>query len=298
MPSKGGRPLVVYSAERVAIITAMTANAHSSNRKIANAINAKPGPVITLQHLSRWMVRNAIVRPPLPIEEMVGTPERVALVLAMRAQKIGHAKILPLINAMPGAQITQVQLRSMGSNARVDLRAKSAKVPGVVLAEPQPATPIRASLADVTAWAEQIRADPEASIEDLNVDRTLRGLLPFDVAGDRAPAWPGAAEHLLRQMWAAGTVTKEIGAKIGVTKNAVVGKARRLHLTARPSPIVTGGAPPDRKHRTMELMSGIRTLPLLPSEEAAFMAGGDHDVVLPFWLVPVRDSNEGTEQQS
>ncbi len=41
----------------------------------------------------------------------------------------------------------------------------------------------------------------------------------------------------LRELWAEGHSTAEIGRRLGVSKNAVVGKAHRLDLSARPSPI-------------------------------------------------------------
>jgi GcrA cell cycle regulator len=41
----------------------------------------------------------------------------------------------------------------------------------------------------------------------------------------------------LTQLWKEGHSTAEIGRRIGVTKNAVVGKAHRLLLTPRPSPL-------------------------------------------------------------
>ncbi len=41
----------------------------------------------------------------------------------------------------------------------------------------------------------------------------------------------------LRDLWVEGHSTAEIGRRIGVTKNAVVGKAHRLSLPSRPSPI-------------------------------------------------------------
>jgi GcrA cell cycle regulator len=41
----------------------------------------------------------------------------------------------------------------------------------------------------------------------------------------------------LRQLWSEGLSTSEIGKRLGVSKNAVVGKAHRLHLSSRPSPI-------------------------------------------------------------
>jgi hypothetical protein len=41
----------------------------------------------------------------------------------------------------------------------------------------------------------------------------------------------------LRTLWDEGLSTAEIGRRLGVSKNAVVGKAHRLDLPARPSPI-------------------------------------------------------------
>jgi GcrA cell cycle regulator len=49
--------------------------------------------------------------------------------------------------------------------------------------------------------------------------------------------WTDALIQLLRTLWAEGHSTAEIGRRLGVSKNAVVGKAHRLHLPARPSPI-------------------------------------------------------------
>ncbi len=45
----------------------------------------------------------------------------------------------------------------------------------------------------------------------------------------------------LRSLWDEGLSTAEIGRRLGITKNAVVGKAHRLDLPARPSPIRLGG---------------------------------------------------------
>ena len=39
------------------------------------------------------------------------------------------------------------------------------------------------------------------------------------------------------RLWGEGLTTAEIGKLVGVTKNAVVGKAHRLGLPPRPSPI-------------------------------------------------------------
>ncbi|MDO9710244.1 GcrA family cell cycle regulator [Paracraurococcus lichenis] len=49
--------------------------------------------------------------------------------------------------------------------------------------------------------------------------------------------WTTEAIEQLRGLWAEGHSTAEIGRRMGVSKNAVVGKAHRLNLPARPSPI-------------------------------------------------------------
>jgi GcrA cell cycle regulator len=55
--------------------------------------------------------------------------------------------------------------------------------------------------------------------------------------------WPEATIAQLKTLWADGYSTPEIGRRLGLTKNAVVGKAHRLGLPARPSPIKRDGRP-------------------------------------------------------
>jgi GcrA cell cycle regulator len=52
--------------------------------------------------------------------------------------------------------------------------------------------------------------------------------------------WTDEVIDRLRALWAEGHSTAEIGRRLGVSKNAVVGKAHRLSLDARPSPIRRG----------------------------------------------------------
>ena len=65
----------------------------------------------------------------------------------------------------------------------------------------------------------------------------------------------------LRALWAEGHSTAEIGRRLGVSKNAVVGKAHRLQLPARPSPIRRDGDKPPR--RRMPRRAVGPTLPTL-----------------------------------
>ena len=81
--------------------------------------------------------------------------------------------------------------------------------------------------------------------------------------------WTQAAILQLERLWASGMRTAEIGALMGITKSAVVGKAHRLLLPGRQSPIKRDGngqprpaPPPRRKH----------TLAPLPSEAVSQVA--------------------------
>lgn len=73
----------------------------------------------------------------------------------------------------------------------------------------------------------------------------------------------------LRELWDEGHSTAQIALRLGVSKNAVVGKAHRLDLPARPSPIKRDGAPTppsqSRPGRPPRLSPSANTLPPLSS---------------------------------
>lgn len=95
--------------------------------------------------------------------------------------------------------------------------------------------------------------------------------------------WNDETIARLRLLWAEGLSTAEIGRRMGVSKNAVVGKAHRLNLPARPSPIrrdlAQAGIPRVPAPRrvvgpTLPSLSAPQTLPSLtpvstPAVEAA-----------------------------
>jgi GcrA cell cycle regulator len=56
--------------------------------------------------------------------------------------------------------------------------------------------------------------------------------------------WSDETIQILKDLWEQGHSTAEIGRRLCVTKNAIVGKAHRLDLTARPSPIRRGASKP------------------------------------------------------
>ena len=50
-------------------------------------------------------------------------------------------------------------------------------------------------------------------------------------------AWTEQMVEDLKKMWHEGLTTGEIGKRLGVSKNSIVGKVHRLQLSGRPSPI-------------------------------------------------------------
>jgi GcrA cell cycle regulator len=85
--------------------------------------------------------------------------------------------------------------------------------------------------------------------------------------------WTPEAIERLRALWAEGHSTAEIGRRMGITKNAVVGKAHRLNLSARPSPI-RREAPGDAKPVVprapkVAVIAPRMTLPVVPVAAAA-----------------------------
>jgi len=59
--------------------------------------------------------------------------------------------------------------------------------------------------------------------------------------------WDEANVARLKELWDQGLPTAQIGKLLGFTKNAVVGKAHRIGLERRPSPIRRTAVKPDRK---------------------------------------------------
>jgi GcrA cell cycle regulator len=77
--------------------------------------------------------------------------------------------------------------------------------------------------------------------------------------------WSDASHARLRVLWDEGHSTVRIAAMMGTTKDAVVGKAHRLGLMPRPSPIRSDGPRQPPKPRTLPKQA--RTLPPLAAAE-------------------------------
>jgi GcrA cell cycle regulator len=76
--------------------------------------------------------------------------------------------------------------------------------------------------------------------------------------------WSDEAIARLRVLWDEGHSTAEIGRKLGCSKNAVIGKAHRIDLPTRPSP-VRQLQPGEQPKRVKAHVPVKRSLPALPS---------------------------------
>lgn len=77
--------------------------------------------------------------------------------------------------------------------------------------------------------------------------------------------WDSQTTDLLKLDWVAGHSTAEIGRRLGISKNAVVGRAHRLGLDARPSPIRRDPFADPMTRSPKILIKPPPTLPILPS---------------------------------
>jgi GcrA cell cycle regulator len=79
--------------------------------------------------------------------------------------------------------------------------------------------------------------------------------------------WTEQRIEMLRRLWGQGQTASQIAAALGgVTRNAVIGKAHRLGLTGRPSPIkrdATGDAP-KRRPAARRMAVAPQPKPMLP----------------------------------
>ena len=80
-------------------------------------------------------------------------------------------------------------------------------------------------------------------------------------------AWNDDNVSRLRELWDQGLPTAQIGKLLGFTKNAVVGKAHRIGLERRPSPIRRTAVKPDRKKARSPVMPKLNFESIVTEEK-------------------------------
>jgi GcrA cell cycle regulator len=82
---------------------------------------------------------------------------------------------------------------------------------------------------------------------------------------DHDMEWSEELIARLRGLWDEGLSTAEIGRRLGMSKNAIIGKAHRLSLPGRPSPIRAERPPGVPRRRTPRRLTGPTLPPLAAS---------------------------------
>jgi len=85
--------------------------------------------------------------------------------------------------------------------------------------------------------------------------------------------WTEERIEELSKLWAEGLSAAEIGKRLGITKNAVVGKVHRLGLPKRGSPIKRSATPKPRPKRKEVKGGGTVTLQSLKSGMCSWPTG-------------------------
>ena len=82
-----------------------------------------------------------------------------------------------------------------------------------------------------------------------------------------APKWTDEHTALIRKLWAEGLTGTQIANQLGRTKNSVIGKAHRLRLTVRASPIVRRSKEKKPKPATAEVRELVaKIIPLFDND--------------------------------
>ncbi len=98
--------------------------------------------------------------------------------------------------------------------------------------------------------------------------------------------WDDETIRVLRDLWAQGLSTAEIGRRLSVSKNAIVGKAHRLELDARPSPIRRDSKPAAERPPAIPRTAGPTLPPLASADVAAAVAEPAVTNVQPLRVIP------------
>ena len=112
--------------------------------------------------------------------------------------------------------------------------------------------------------------------------------------------WSDETVARLRALWDEGHSAAEIGRRLGLSKNAVIGKAHRLQLASRPSPLRCGGPGGRRTPKTpvpaVMAPAGIVAAEAGAAPPIAPVATPRADPVPPRPAVANRDTAKGTSK--
>ena len=152
-----------------------------------------------------------------------------------------------------------------------------------------------ASIAEAIGCVEQVASDMLGHLRDHgNLEYVARGYIgragKFRILDGvdtewmaRTIVWDDVMIGQISTLWVQGLTASEIGVRLGITKNAVLGKARRLGLPARGSPIIRtlGEAVTNKPERHKRAVNAQRSTPAEPPIRPAITARHDQRHAFP-----------------
>jgi GcrA cell cycle regulator len=103
---------------------------------------------------------------------------------------------------------------------------------------------------------------PMLAVSTAILEQSREGKMP---SASKDTGWGDDAVSRLRSLWEEGHSTSEMSRQLGVSKNAVIGKAHRLKLSRRPSPIQPAGSGGPRLSRRRPLLPKLAEIAPVPS---------------------------------
>jgi GcrA cell cycle regulator len=196
------------------------------------------------------------------------TPAREAVMQRDYPAGVASILIIERMNALPGDPI--------------DTRGAGYLIEKLGLKRPEGFDPHAANqavrdarAAEACALCPAVEETELQSLQSVDTAKpSFRDELTFVLAADGDNlVWNDRAKAILRALWKTGLSSAEIGRRMHVSKNSVVGKSHRLHLASRPSPIRRDGERTPRRARPRRIAHGVATIPplqqLLHNAEAA-----------------------------
>ena len=78
-------------------------------------------------------------------------------------------------------------------------------------------------------------------------------------------SWTPEQIETLKRLWGEGLSALEIGRRLRISKNSVLGKVHRLNLAGRPSPIIPNKAPKPKPATKREAVKNIVRVDAIPA---------------------------------
>lgn len=204
---------------------------------------------------------------PRMVQPIKATDARVECARALAAQGVQWAQIFKAVNLLPGVPFEDMELfarrmRTFGIRVQSDARYSAERV--------ALARKMRGEGRVLREIFVALNALPGAKIPTLKALQSSMSRLGIPLDEASIGALPSPYDPQIRELWAEGLSGQEIGRRLGVTKNVVLGRAHRMKLPQREHAVQPKWtAQRDRMalgmtlagHSTREIFAAVNALP-------------------------------------